>query len=214
MIEIFCDFDGTLTSQDTLDLLLQRFAPPAWRKLDAAMLSGQITERAGLKAEMALITAPDEVLLSVLRAEIRPAEGIQDLAGLAKERGWTLSVVSGGLIKFAGALLREWGYGDLPLYANDHRRNSRGGIEVLEASAPRLQENCNHCKSYHLQEALKHGATVIYIGDGLTDYCPAQLAHRRYAKGHLLTHLRRQGMACIPFENLRQVAGDLKDHPP
>ncbi|RJP78892.1 MAG: hypothetical protein C4524_05965 [Candidatus Zixiibacteriota bacterium] len=210
MIEVFCDFDGTLTSRDTLDLLLQRFAPPQWRELDAAMLSGRISEREGLKAEMALITASDEELMATLAREVRPAEGLDDLMELFRERGWPVTVVSGGLVHFAGALLRSWGYGDLPLLANSHRRNGGGGIEVVEADSPRIRERCSHCKSWHLRQALDRGATLVYIGDGLTDYCPAQLAHRRYAKGNLLAHLREQGVEAIPFRDLREVAEDLR----
>jgi 2,3-diketo-5-methylthio-1-phosphopentane phosphatase len=210
MIEIFCDFDGTLTNHDTLDLLLQRFAPPQWRDLDRAMLSGQISEREGLKREMALITAPDALLMETLEAEIRPAEGIEDLIALVRRKTWPMTVVSGGLVAFAGTLLKKWGYGDLPLLANSHRRNGSGGIEVIEAPTPRLRENCSHCKSYHVQQALQRGSTVVYIGDGLTDYCPAQLAHRRYAKGNLLAHLQECGVEAIAFEDLREVARDLE----
>jgi 2-hydroxy-3-keto-5-methylthiopentenyl-1-phosphate phosphatase len=212
MIEIFCDFDGTLTNHDTLDLLLQRFAPASWRDLDRAMLAREISEREGLKREMALITAPDDVLRQTLEAEIRPAEGIEELIGLVRRKGWPMQVVSGGLIGFAGALWRSWGYGEIPLLANDHRRNAEGGIEVIEATTPRLRENCSHCKSYHLQQALQRGSKIVYIGDGLTDYCPAQLAHRRYAKGNLLTHLRECGVEAVEFENLTQVARDLEEN--
>lgn len=213
MIEIFCDFDGTLTNVDTLDLLLQRFAPPQWRDLDRAMLARQISEREGLKLEMALIETPDVILHETLEAEIHPAEGIDDLIALTRRRGWPMQVVSGGLIGFAGTLWKKWGYDDIPLLANDHRRNTAGGIEVIEATTPRLRDNCSHCKSYHLQEALRRGSKIVYIGDGLTDYCPAQLAHRRYAKGNLLNHLRQQNVPAIPYNDLRQVARHLEENP-
>jgi 2,3-diketo-5-methylthio-1-phosphopentane phosphatase len=213
MIEIFSDFDGTLTNHDTLDLLLQRFAPPQWRDLDRAMLSGEISEREGLKLEMALIQAPDDLLLSTLETEILPAEGIEGFISLARRKGWPLHIVSGGLVAFAGALLKKWGYGDIPLWANDHRRNAAGGIEVIEAATPRLKENCSHCKSYHLQQALKRGSKIVYIGDGLTDYCPALLAHRAYAKANLLEHLRKHDFPAVPFDNLRQVARHLEENP-
>jgi 2-hydroxy-3-keto-5-methylthiopentenyl-1-phosphate phosphatase len=209
MIEVFCDFDGTLTSRDTLDLLLERFAPPSWRELDRDMLAGTISEREGLKAEMALITAPDELLLETLFAEIQPAEGLSELMAFIKERGWPMTVLSGGLVRLAGALWNRWGYGDVPLLANDHRRNGRGGLEVIEAPTPRLRERCSHCKTWHLQQARARGATLVYVGDGLTDYCPAEAAQRRYAKGHLLEHLRRKDLEVIPFTDLREVAEDL-----
>ena len=210
MIEIFCDFDGTLTHQDTLWLLLDRFAPPAWYDIELKMHSGQMTEREGLKAELRLIRQPDEILLRTLQEDIRPAEGIEELIALVRQEGWNMQVLSGGLKRFAGTIWTDWGYGDIPLFANDHYRNGEGGIEVIEANSPRLEEHCNHCKRWHVEEAMKRESEVIYIGDGLTDFCPAEVAHRRYAKGHLLEHLQKKGLEVIPFDNLRQVAGDLR----
>jgi 2,3-diketo-5-methylthio-1-phosphopentane phosphatase len=210
MIEIFCDFDGTLTDRDTLWVLLDRFAPPEWYDIELKMLAGEMSERDGLKAELKMINQPDEILLSTLLKEIKPAQGIEELVALVRQEDWKMQVLSGGLLRFAGALWRQWGYGDIPLYANDHYRNGEGGIEVIEANIPRLKEHCNHCKRWHLEEALKRGSEVIYIGDGLTDFCPAEVAHRRYAKGHLLEHLQKKGLEAIPFDDLRVVAEDLK----
>lgn len=210
-IEIFCDFDGTLTNRDTLWVLLERFAPPEWFAIETGMLAGRIPEREGLKAELRLIQEPDDVLLATLEEEIRPAEGIDDLIGLVREKDWKLQVLSGGLIRFAGTLWRQWGYGDMPIFANDHRRNGTGGIEVIEAPFPHLKGHCNHCKRWHLEEAKRRGSTVIYVGDGLTDFCPAEIAHRRYAKWKLLEYLQKRGLEAIPFEDLRQVAEDLRE---
>ena len=119
-------------------------------------------------------------------------------------------MLSGGLRRFAGALWKDWGYGDIPLFANDHYRNGEGGIEVIEADVPRLKEHCNHCKRWHIEEAIKRGSEVVYIGDGLTDFCPAEAAHRRYAKGHLLEHLQKKGLEVYAFNDLQEVAEDLK----
>ena len=210
MIEIFCDFDGTLTNQDTLWLLLDRFAPPEWYNIELKMLAGKMSEREGLKAELRLIRQPDEILLRTLQEEIRPAAGIEELIALARRDGWKMRVLSGGLIRFAGALWKQWGYGDIPLFANDHFRNGEGGIEVIEANLPRLKEHCNHCKRWHIEEAIKRGSEVIYIGDGLTDFCPAEAAQRSYAKGHLLEYLQKKGIEAIPFDDLRAVTEDLK----
>lgn len=214
MIEIFSDFDGTLTHRDTLEFLLSRFAPPSWREIDRRMITGEITERQGLKDELALIDAPDAELLRALEEGIRPAEGLDEFIGCIRQKGWRMTVLSGGLIHFAGTLWEKWGYGDIPLFANDHHRDGRGRIEVIEAKTPRLREYCNHCKRWHVEEALKQGSCVVYIGDGLTDRCPTEIAHRRYARGHLLDYLRGKGLTVVPFGNLRQVAEDLMEKMP
>ncbi len=210
MIEIFSDFDGTLTNRDTLVLLLDEFASADWYAIEERALKGELDERESLRREMALITADDADLMSALRREIRPAQGLDDLVHLVREKNWKMTVLSGGLIRFSGTLWKEWGYGDIPLYANDHRRDGRGRIEIVPAPTPRIRNRCNHCKRWHLEEAIKRGSVVVYIGDGLTDFCPAEAAHRRYAKGVLLEYLRKKDLDAVPFDSLMDVTEDLK----
>ena len=210
MIEIFCDFDGTLTNKDTLVVLLDKYAAADWYSIEERALTGEIDERESLRAELALITAPDDELERTLQAEIRPAEGVANFVTLVRESQWSMTVLSGGLIRFSGKLWRNWGYGDIPLFANDHTRNGDGRITVIAATTPKIKDHCNHCKRWHLEEAIGRGSTVVYIGDGLTDFCPAEVAHRRYAKRTLLDHLKKQNLEAIPFNDLNEVAADLK----
>jgi 2,3-diketo-5-methylthio-1-phosphopentane phosphatase len=213
MIEIFCDFDGTLTDRDTLVVLLDRYAQSDWYAVEERMLRGEIEEKEGLRAELALLKVSDEELMATLDEEIRPAVGLENLVTFLRGMNWPMTVLSGGLIRFSGALWRNWGYGEIPLYANDHRRDAEGGIEVIPAEFPHIRDHCNHCKRWHVEEAVKRGAKTVYIGDGLTDHCPAEAAQRRYAKGTLLEHLRREGLETVPFETLSDVVEDLKRNP-
>ena len=210
MIEIFCDFDGTLTNQDTLVVLLEKYADSDWYSIEKRALMGEIDEREALRAELALITAPDAVLEKTLQAEIRPAQGVDGLVNLVRGKQWTVTVLSGALIRFSGMLWKHWGYGGILIFANDHRRNGDGRIEVIPATTPKIKGHCNHCKRWHLEEAIKRGSKVVYVGDGLTDFCPAEAAHRRYAKGTLLEYLRKQNIEAIQFNDLTEVAEDLR----
>lgn len=214
MIEIFCDFDGTLTDRDTLVVLLDRYAQSDWYAVEERMLRGEIEEKEGLRAELAMLKACDEALMTTLEQEVNPAAGLNDFVQFVRESGWPLTVLSGGLIRFSAALWRKWGYGDIPLYANDHRRDDNGGIDVIPADFPHIRGHCNNCKRWHVEEAIKRGSQVVYIGDGLTDHCPAEAAHRRYAKGSLLEHLRKEGLEAVPFETLYDVVEDLRTNPP
>jgi len=210
MIEIFCDFDGTLTNRDTLVVLLDKYANSDWYAVEERMLRGEIEEKEGLRAELSMLKAPDDQLLETLQAEISPAEGTAELVHLVDEMGWKMTVLSGGLICFSGALWQKWGYGHIPLYANDHQRDAEGGIEVIPAPFPHIKNHCNHCKRWHLEESLKRGSKVVYIGDGLTDRCAAEVAHRRYAKRNLLDYLLEQGLDVAPYNSLKDVVEDLR----
>ncbi|MFH1735019.1 MAG: MtnX-like HAD-IB family phosphatase, partial [bacterium] len=202
MIELFSDFDGTLTDKDTLALLLDLYASSDWYAIEKKALNGEIDERQSLADEMALITASDEVLLNTLMREVHPAEGTAELVALARDRDWKMTVLSGGLIRFSRILWESWGYGGIPLFANDHGRDAEGRLTIIPAATPRLKDRCNHCKRWHLEKAKEHGATVVYIGDGLTDFCASEAADRVYAKDNLKEYLIRNGKDFIGFQNL------------
>ena len=40
-VNVVCDFDGTIALEDVTDGLLERFAEPRWRKIEAQWLAGE-----------------------------------------------------------------------------------------------------------------------------------------------------------------------------
>ena len=66
---VICDFDGTITLKDSTDLLLRRFAGPAWLDIEKEWLAGQIGSRECLERQLQLARA-DEEDLTILLEEI------------------------------------------------------------------------------------------------------------------------------------------------
>jgi 2-hydroxy-3-keto-5-methylthiopentenyl-1-phosphate phosphatase len=54
------------------------------------------------------------------------------------------------------------------------------------------------------------GARGVYTGDGLSDRAAAEVADRRFAKGKLADHCRKQGIPFLPFESLVDVHTGLR----
>jgi 2-hydroxy-3-keto-5-methylthiopentenyl-1-phosphate phosphatase len=44
-VRVFVDFDGTISLEDTTDVILERFADPEWRKVESEWLAGIIGSR-------------------------------------------------------------------------------------------------------------------------------------------------------------------------
>ncbi len=42
---LFCDFDGTITRQDVIDVLLETYAQPRWRDVEQEWIDGRISSR-------------------------------------------------------------------------------------------------------------------------------------------------------------------------
>ena len=54
-MRIICDFDGTITPQDTTDRVLEALADPAWRELEAQWVAAEITASECMRRQIALI---------------------------------------------------------------------------------------------------------------------------------------------------------------
>ena len=63
---VICDFDGTITLKDSTDLLLDRFADPAWLDIEKEWLAGKIGSRECLERQLRLVQADEEDLSSLL----------------------------------------------------------------------------------------------------------------------------------------------------
>ena len=72
-------------------------------------------------------------------------------------------------------------------------------------------KTCGNCKKKHLPGEDREEKTVIYVGDGLSDLCPAKYSDIVFAKGNLQKYLTREGKEFFPFETLKDVYTHLKD---
>ena len=68
---------------------------------------------------------------------------------------------------------------------------------------------CAHCKARHLRATTTRPR--VYIGDGLSDLCPARVAEIVFAKDSLADALGREGISFFPFSRLTDVHRHLRD---
>src|SRR5258708_36358064 len=61
-VRMFVDFDGTIALEDTTDVILERFALPEWRVVEADWVAGLIGSRECLARQVDMIRArPDDL---------------------------------------------------------------------------------------------------------------------------------------------------------
>ena len=56
-MQIFCDFDGTISIQDATDFILARFADAEWRDIEEQWKRGTIGSAQCMQRQVALIRA-------------------------------------------------------------------------------------------------------------------------------------------------------------
>ena len=201
---VFCDFDGTVTEEDTLVLLLDRFARTRadgahWRSIED---DPELPEIEKLQAEMDLLALDWPQALEYLHTVVRIRAGFQAFHDRLQARGIPLKLVSGGFVEIIEAFLPPARYPGMELLAN--RIEVQNSVwRVRPAASPKITGACNHCKSWHLGQ--HDGHTLVYIGDGSTDFCPAGQVPVVFARDSLARHLDRAGKPWWPFETFHEI---------
>jgi len=207
--EVYCDFDGTITTLDATDAVLEAFALPAWREWEARWLRGEITSQECLARQIELIQADRDTLIE-FAADLPIDEGILALDRRCTEHGIPLTIVSDGLDLLIEAVLRRHGLLHLPVFSN-HLRWDDNGRPTL--SFPFAEKECDSgagtCKCSLTIPADPRTSRSVYIGDGRSDQCVSGKISTVFAKGSLLDWCERTSIPCIPFKTLADVANRL-----
>jgi 2-hydroxy-3-keto-5-methylthiopentenyl-1-phosphate phosphatase len=204
------DFDGTVTEDDLLDTIARRFGDPAiYREVEDGLHVGRLPLREVITREFRPVRRPLEEVVRWELDNVRIRPGFRELVGLARERGWRFVVVSSGFRELIEPILEREG-GDVELHAN--RVDARpDGWRVRWNYADDCDACGESCKRAVAEELAGEGE-LVYVGDGYSDRCAAQLADRVFATRALARYLDERGVAYEPFRDFFDVAGRLDGH--
>lgn len=205
-LEVFCDFDGTITQGDATDALLDQFAGPGWREWEALWQAGEISGRECLQRQVGLIRARREEIAEFV-ANFPIDRGILALAEQCARMGAALTILSDGLDVVVEGVLHHHGL-RLPAFANHVVWESPDRLSV---EFPYAEPGCENgaCKCRLTRRTSECGGRAVYIGDGRSDFCVVQNLRQVYAKGALMGWCRCQSIPFHPFDALEQVVTHL-----
>ena len=207
MRAVVSDFDGTITKADVAELLLQEFTGDTWREIEAR--HAEIGTRETLRQQFALVRASKaEVLAAAERlAELDPT--FPPFLAFCHEHGLPLEIVSEGFDSYLGHLLARWGL-DVP-YRTNAATFRRNRIELSHPYADPTCTLCGTCKMGRVLQLRAQGYRVAYVGNGISDICPALEADLVFAKNDLAALCRTHGRAYVPFHDFADVQRGLAD---
>ena len=207
-MQVFCDFDGTISVVDTTDRVLSRLAAPEWEQLEADWVAGRIDAAACMRGQVALIGGGDAELDDVLD-EIELDPGFCAFAAWCADRDLPLTIVSDGVDHFIRRILSRHGLGELPIVSN--RLAGEAGARRLEQ--PHRREGCaagaGVCKCATAAARAVPGETIVYIGDGRSDFCVSQRADVLFAKDTLADYAAGRGQPHHLYETFHDITAML-----
>lgn len=196
---VFCDFDGTITSEETFVAVLKQFTPELSAQIIPEIYALRLTLREGVRQMLESIPSKryPEILDYVRTAPIRP--GWAELLDFLEAEGVPLVVVSGGLRGMVETVLGEKVQRVHAIYAID-----------VDTSYPYLRVQSDFEDGTELVSKVRvmqqyPADEVVAIGDSVTDLNMALTAPVVFARDRLVQYLEERHKPYIPWNDFFDV---------
>ncbi|KST66329.1 HAD-IB family phosphatase [Mastigocoleus testarum] len=201
---IFCDFDGTITVEETFVAILKKFSPKVSGELIPQMYTRKLTLRQGVRRILESIPSScyAEILDFSRNREIRP--GFEAFLDFLEAESVPLVVVSGGLKEIVKTVMGELVNRVQEIHAIDVNTTSEylqvfsefeGGTELVAKVQVMDRYPCDE---------------KIAIGDSLTDLNMALQTPMVFARDRLAKYLDEQEKSYIPWDDFFEIRDYLK----
>jgi 2-hydroxy-3-keto-5-methylthiopentenyl-1-phosphate phosphatase len=203
-----CDFDGTITEEDTSFFLLDAFAQGDWRRLLREYKEHKISVGEFNARAFAMVKADKAALLEAIKGKVKVRAGLHELVNYCLRRGFRLVIVSNGLDFYIEATLKDLGLKNIEVHAAQACFHPEGmEVQYMGPDGKRLEDGF---KEAYIESFLKLGYRVIYMGNGDSDIAPAKYADYVFATGELLAYCRENNLKYKPFENFIDAVREME----
>ncbi len=204
------DYDGTVTTRECNEIVLQRLVGDAWRPFEAAVRAGRISHGTCFDRQIGLMQAPRADIIGGMVEAAEPARGLTAFMAALEARGGRAALVSTGFREAIEAFWRREGLPPLRTFASELVGGGEDGgppyhIAFSDALGDCLRCGPRACKGAVVRALRRPGDVVLTFGDGAGDYCAAREADLAFARGHLAELCARDGVEWRPLPDFHDV---------
>ncbi len=214
---IYCDFDGTVTTTDVTDVLLEKLAHPRWQEIEERWVKGEIDDCQCMAQQIALIHGNWQDIVQVLDT-IKIDPYFKSFIALCKKASLPIYIGSNGIDRVISHILNReniqvegtWSY---------HLIESGQGWS-LQFPQCDGRDFCHVPHSVACKCALldKHKSAGkignvepyrIVIGDSKSDFCWSNKADLVFGKAKLAGYCVERELNHLPFVDFSQINSEL-----
>jgi 2,3-diketo-5-methylthio-1-phosphopentane phosphatase len=209
-LHIFCDFDGTISTVDIGFDFFDRFGvQEPWHE---RLLAGELGTREYWRIMADNLREPvSAAMLDRYLSTIPVDPGLGDLLDLVHTEKIPFTLVSDGFDLYIERYLAMQGVDGVEIFSNRAALTEDGRLAL---SFPFAAEGCTCSSAACKRNVVLLGAgpdeRIIYIGDGVSDFCPAGHADIIFAKKRLAAYCNAERLPHYPFKTLSDVARQLR----
>lgn len=202
---IYCDFDGTITKEDSVNKFFKMYASKNWIDYERLWIAGKISSKENAISQVKLLKNVSEKQLNDYINSIEIDDYFLDFVEYIKSKNIKLTILSDGFDLFIQKILERYSL-NIPYYANKLiYENGKFSIEF-----PYYSEKCTKqagmCKCNKVKEN-----SFCYIGDGTSDLCIASKADFLFATKKLHKYCKENNINHSHFTSFRNIIDVLKE---
>jgi 2-hydroxy-3-keto-5-methylthiopentenyl-1-phosphate phosphatase len=212
MYKIYSDFDETISVRDVGSQILARFgtqiAFDIWKDFDA----GAKNAAECLQIACDSVSGFSSEALSEIADEQKLKSGFSKFAEYCREKGIELRISSDGFSCYIREILEKNGLAHIPFWTNTIEIESDGTLSRDFTNQREGCDRCASCKCALLATTSDDSDTIVYIGDGYSDWCPATMADVVFACRDLKRQCGELGIPHHPFDDFFEVQSILQNY--
>lgn len=202
---IYCDFDGTITKQDSVNVFLEKYTGEKWLESEKLWIDGKISSRENAIIQVGLLNNISQKQLDDYINSIKIDDYFLEFVDFVKLNNIKLTILSDGFDLFIKKVLERYNL-NIPFYANKLiYKNDKFSIKF-----PYYNESCDKkagmCKCNKVKEK-----SFCYIGDGTSDLCIAAKADFLFASKKLHEYCVKNNIKHSHFTSFRNIIDVLKE---
>ena len=202
---VVTDFDGTITVKDTLYNFFEDYAAEEWTKVEQYWTDGKISSKECLLQEFALVQNLSKKLVKTFLEKVEIDKYFKDFYDFVNSQNIDVYIVSDGVDYFIEAILKKFGVENIKVVSNHGEFKDNVFYLTFPNDNPHCLKDSGTCKCAVVNELKNSYKKVIYIGDGVSDYCVADKADIIFAKKRLLEYCMKTSIPHIPYLNFKDV---------
>lgn len=186
--QFFCDFDGTITKEDTLNKFLSLYADKEWLRVEEKWVKGNIGSKECIERQMQLFPSIDEKTIKEFVDSIEIDPTFSDFLAYLRQENIDFYIVSDGFDYFIKRILNNNNIFDVKIFSNSLRfENGK-----FQTNFPYFSGSCKNgsgvCKCNVIKSNRIVTKRLLYAGDGMSDFCASKNVDILFAKGKLLEY--------------------------
>jgi len=210
-VKIFCDFDGTITYNDTWVEMAKEFIKDTegWNKLINQFVNLEIGARECFIKECEMLVDYDFESFNKIIDDQKIDPGFHSFVEFCRTNELELTILSEGMDYYIGRILKHENL-EIPFYANAFIPVDNKKFRLEFPNSDSECKRCGCCKRNFLLNMTGDNEISVFIGDGFSDACVAHYADIVFAKKGLASYCWKNNITYFDYVTFHDVSKKLE----